>query len=50
MNETNTENKLNIPEIFLKPYSPEEHEAKLYKKWEDSGFFNPDICVEQRYY
>jgi valyl-tRNA synthetase len=47
MNETNTENKLNIPEIFLKPYSPEEHEAKLYKKWEDSGFFNPDICVNK---
>ena len=46
MNNTNS-NPTNIPEIFLKPYDPEEHEAKLYKKWEDSGLFNPDICVNK---
>ncbi|MEY2665515.1 MAG: valyl-tRNA synthetase, valyl-tRNA synthetase [Candidatus Parcubacteria bacterium] len=37
----------NIPEVFLKPYDPQAHEDALYKKWEDSGFFNPDICVEK---
>ena len=47
MNEINTENKPNIPEIFLKPYDPAEHEVKLYKMWEDSGFFNPDVCIEK---
>ncbi len=25
-----------------KAYSPGENEDKIYKKWEDSGFFNPD--------
>ena len=27
---------------FLKPYSPQETEPKIYKMWENSGFFNPD--------
>jgi len=31
-----------IPEIFLKPYDPAEHEKRIYKMWEDSGYFNPD--------
>lgn len=35
-----------IPEIFLKPYDPAQHEDKLYTMWEESGFFNPDTCVE----
>ncbi|KXJ99159.1 MAG: Valine--tRNA ligase [Parcubacteria bacterium OLB19] len=47
MNEINTENKPNVPEIFLKPYDPAEHEVKLYKMWENSGFFNPDVCVNK---
>ncbi|MBI4119984.1 MAG: valine--tRNA ligase [Parcubacteria group bacterium] len=25
-----------------KPYNPKEHEDKIYKIWEDSGYFNPD--------
>lgn len=33
---------VNIPEIFLKPYDPVEHEANMYALWEESGFFNPD--------
>ncbi|MCF7815997.1 MAG: valine--tRNA ligase [Candidatus Pacebacteria bacterium] len=37
----------NIPEIFLKPYSPSEHESKIYAEWESSGFFNPDVCIEK---
>ena len=29
-------------ERFLKPYDPAETEQRMYKRWEDSGFFNPD--------
>lgn len=29
-------------EKFLKPYNPTETEDRIYKLWEDSGFFNPD--------
>jgi valyl-tRNA synthetase len=27
---------------FLKPYDPAATEGRIYKAWEDSGFFNPD--------
>ncbi len=37
----------NIPPIFLKPYNPEEAETPLYNLWEESGFFNPDVCIEK---
>lgn len=37
----------NIPEIFLKPYEPKDHETKLYQNWEASGYFNPDVCIEK---
>jgi valyl-tRNA synthetase len=43
MNEQNP----NIPEVFLKPYDPQTHEDSLYSMWENSGFFNPDVCVEK---
>lgn len=33
-------NKMNNK--FLKPYNPEETEGRIYKLWEESGFFNPD--------
>ncbi len=36
-----------INEDFLKPYSPKDNEELLYKKWEDSGLFNPDVSVEK---
>ncbi len=36
------ENPKNIPEKFLKPYDSSETEARVYKLWEESGFFNPD--------
>ncbi|MBU1727839.1 valine--tRNA ligase [Patescibacteria group bacterium] len=29
-------------ERLLKPYDPKETEKKIYKLWEESGFFNPD--------
>ncbi|MBT4153654.1 MAG: valine--tRNA ligase [Candidatus Magasanikbacteria bacterium] len=30
-----------------KAYEPAQYEDEIYKKWEDSGFFNPDVCVEK---
>ncbi len=46
MSDTNenkeTQTKPNIPEVFLKPYDPKEHEKAIYELWEKSGFFNPD--------
>jgi valyl-tRNA synthetase len=30
------------PEKFLKPYDPQATEPAIYKKWEESGYFNPD--------
>ena len=35
-----------IPEVFLAPYSPTEHEVKRYAEWEDGGYFNPDTCIQ----
>ena len=35
------------PELFLKPFDPHSHEDRIYQLWEESGFFNPDICVEK---
>lgn len=37
----------NINPKFLNPYSPQSTEDNIYKLWEDSGFFNPDICIEK---
>ncbi|HVZ75723.1 MAG TPA: valine--tRNA ligase [Candidatus Paceibacterota bacterium] len=31
-----------VPEKFLKPYDAVATEPAVYKKWEDSGYFNPD--------
>ncbi len=36
-----------IPEKFLKPYSPSETEGRIYKLWEESGLFNPDKLGER---
>ena len=36
-----------MQEDFLKPYNHLDHEAEIYKMWEDSGFFNPDVCVKK---
>lgn len=32
---------------LLKPYDPKETEDRIYKTWEESGLFNPDISVEK---
>jgi valyl-tRNA synthetase len=34
-------------EKFLKPYDPGATEDAIYKAWEESGYFNPDICVQK---
>ena len=30
-----------------KAYEPAQYEDDIYKQWEDSGLFNPDVCVEK---
>jgi valyl-tRNA synthetase len=32
---------------LLKPYDSNNTESRIYKLWEESGFFNPDVCVEK---
>jgi valyl-tRNA synthetase len=39
--------KPNIDPKFLSPYNPQLTEDKIYKLWEESGFFNPDVCIEK---
>ena len=34
-------------EKFKKPYNPQEVEEKIYKIWEESGYFNPDNLPER---
>ncbi|MEI7513303.1 MAG: valine--tRNA ligase [bacterium] len=36
-----------IDEKLLKPYDPVSTEKRIYLMWEDSGFFNPDTCIEK---
>jgi len=36
-----------MDEKLLKPYDPKNTERRIYKLWEESGFFNPDICVKK---
>lgn len=36
------------PEIFLKPYDPAGTEPGIYKKWDESGYFNPDTLPGER--
>ncbi|MFW0837402.1 MAG: class I tRNA ligase family protein [Candidatus Komeilibacteria bacterium] len=32
---------------LAKIYQPGEWEDKIYQQWEEEGYFNPDVCVEQ---
>ena len=36
-----------INEKLLKPYNPKETEGRIYKLWEESGYFNPDKLPER---
>jgi valyl-tRNA synthetase len=38
----------NIPEVFLKPYEPANHEQNIYTLWEESGFFKPENLPGER--
>ena len=38
----NTEKENIINEKLLKHYEPKETEGRIYKLWEESGYFNPD--------
>ena len=42
MAEDKTYQEPDIPKAFLKPYNADEHETRIYKLWQESGFFNPD--------
>lgn len=37
----------NMNDKLLKPYDSNATETAIYKRWEDSGFFNPDVCIEK---
>ena len=32
---------------FKKPYDPSETESRIYATWEQSGLFNPDVCIAE---
>ncbi len=34
-----------VPDKLLKPYDPASEESRLYKKWEDSGYFTPENMI-----
>ncbi len=36
-------------EKLLKPYNPAETETRIYQKWEESGFFQPEKSIENGY-
>ena len=36
-----------INEKLLRPYEPKETEGRIYKLWEESGYFNPDKLPER---
>ncbi len=43
MKEEHTDTNLKL----FSPYNPKETEDRIYKLWEESGFFNPDVCIEK---
>ncbi len=47
MSTEHNQNPANIPALFLSPFNPAEHEDAIYKLWEESGYFNPDVCIEK---
>jgi len=36
-----------MPKELDKAYEPKNYEEGIYKRWEESGFFNPDVCVQK---
>ncbi|MBI5470196.1 valine--tRNA ligase [Candidatus Kaiserbacteria bacterium] len=41
------EKRGSAPEIFLKPFNPSEAESHISTLWENSGYANPDVCIEK---
>ncbi len=37
----------NIDKKLLQPYNPADTEDRIYQQWQDSGFFNADVCIEK---
>jgi valyl-tRNA synthetase len=37
-----------MPKELPKAYEPKNYEDAIYKRWEESGFFNPDVCVAKK--
>lgn len=35
-----------VPEKLLKPYDPASEESRIYKKWEESGYFTPENMIK----
>ncbi|MFA7245375.1 MAG: valine--tRNA ligase [Candidatus Magasanikbacteria bacterium] len=35
-------------ESLAKSYEPKKYEDDIYKSWEDSGFFDPDVCIREK--
>ena len=38
---------IDINPKLLAPYNPADTESRIYSMWEESGYFNPDVCVEK---
>lgn len=38
-----------VDEKFLSPYEPKNTEKRIYRMWEESGFFNPDNCIKENH-
>jgi valyl-tRNA synthetase len=41
------EKRGSAPEIFLKPFNPSEAESGISTLWEESGYANPDVCIDK---
>ena len=39
---------IDINPKLLAPYNPADTESRIYSMWEESGYFNPDVCVEKK--
>jgi valyl-tRNA synthetase len=48
MSDTTPQNTTSTPELFKSPYNPQDHEERIYKLWEESGYFNPDNLPGER--
>ena len=38
---------MSMKDTFLHPFNPTLVEGRIYEVWEQSGFFNPDVCIRE---